>query len=208
MNEPTYDVAIIGAGMVGATLASLLSRSGFSVALVEAVEPQEFDTRSEPGLRVSAISPGSSAVLEQAGVWKLINKQRVRPYRRMQVEDGVELDPLLFDAPVFNLESLGTIVENALLQWTVWNVVSTGGLVDIFCPDHLQDIEVFDQFNRVLLGTGKALTARLVVGADGAASGVRKAMGVHQEHYAYNQHGLVAAPGTSLFTFSGFPLHS
>ena len=195
MSESIYDVAIIGAGMVGATLASLLSRSGFSVALVEAVEPQVFDARAEVGLRVSAISPGSSAVLEQAGAWKLINTQRVRPYRRMQVEDGVELDPLLFDAPVFNLESLGTIVENALLQWSVWNVVSTGGLVDIFCPDHLQDIEMFDQFNRVLLNSGKVINARLVVGADGAASRVRKTMGVHQDHYAYNQHGLVAVVG-------------
>ena len=195
MSESIYDVAIIGAGMVGATLASLLSRSGFSVALVEAVEPQTFDARAEVGLRVSAISPGSSAVLEQAGAWKLISEQRVRPYRRMQVEDGVELDPLLFDAPVFNLERLGTIVENALLQWSVWKVVSTGGLVDIYCPDHLESIETLGEYNRVLLNSGKVITARLVVGADGASSRVRKTMGVHQDHYAYNQHGLVAVVG-------------
>ena len=195
MSDSIYDVAIIGAGMVGATLASLLSRSGFSVILVEAVEPQTFDDQAEVGLRVSAISPGSSAVLEQAGAWKLISEQRVRPYRRMQVEDGVELDPLLFDAPVFNLESLGTIVENALLQWSVWRVVSTGGLVDICCPDHLESIETLGEYNRVLLNSGKAISARLVVGADGAASRVRKTMGVHQDHYAYNQHGLVAVVG-------------
>ena len=77
MSDTVYDVAIIGAGMVGATLASLLSRSGFSVALVEAVEPEEFDGNAEVGLRVSAISPDSSAVLEQAGAWKLIGSQRV-----------------------------------------------------------------------------------------------------------------------------------
>jgi len=195
MSDSIYDVAIIGAGMVGATLASLLSRSGFSVALVEAVEPQAFDDQAEVGLRVSAISPGSSAVLEQAGVWKLISEQRVRPYRRMQVEDGVELDPLLFDAPVFNLESLGTIVENALLQWSVWKVVSTGGLVDLFCPDHLESIKTLGEYNRVVLNSGKVISARLVVGADGAASRVRRTMGISQDHYAYNQHGLVAVVG-------------
>jgi len=192
MKDSSYDVAIIGAGMVGATLASLLSRSGFSVALVEAIAPQVFDKESEVGLRVSAISPGSAAVLNQAGVWKLLKTQRVRPYRRMQVEDGVELDPLLFDAPVFNLESLGTIVENALLQWTVWQVVSSGGLVDIYCPDHLESLELCGEQNRVVLNSGKVITARLVVGADGAASRVRKTLGVRQDHYAYNQHGLVA----------------
>ena len=195
MSELHYDVAIIGAGMVGATLASLLSRSGFSVALAEAFEPRPFDAGEEVGLRVSAISPGSAAVLEQAGAWKVISKHRNRPYRRMQVEDGVELDPLLFDAPAYNMERLGTIVENALVQWSLWQVVSAGGLVDICCPDQLEYIEFSDSKNRVLLKSGKAITANLVVGADGAASGVRKAIGIRQDHYAYNQSGLVAVVG-------------
>ena len=192
MSDLHYDVVIIGAGMVGAALASLLSRSGFSVALVEACEPRPFDGGEEVGLRVSAISPGSAAVLEQAGAWKAISQQRVRPYRRMQVEDGVELEPLLFDAPAHNMERLGTIVENALLQWSLWQVVSSAGLVDIYCPDQLASIEFSDGRNRVRLKSGKAIGASLVVGADGAASAVRKAIGIRQDHYAYNQSGLVA----------------
>jgi 2-octaprenyl-3-methyl-6-methoxy-1,4-benzoquinol hydroxylase/2-octaprenylphenol hydroxylase len=195
MTGPAYDVVIIGAGMVGASLASLLSRSGFSVALVEAVEPQVFDATAEVGLRVSAISPGSATILAQAGAWKLISAQRVRPYRRMQVEDGVELEPLLFDAPVFNLERLGTIIENALLQSSLWQVVSSGGLVDIYCPDQIESVELHGGQNRVLLKSGKLMTASLVVGADGAASRVRKSMGVRQDHYAYNQRALVAVVG-------------
>jgi len=119
----------------------------------------------------------------------------VRPYRRMQVEDGVELEALVFDAPVFNLERLGTIVENALVQWSAWQVVSAGGLVDIYCPDHLESIVLSGQQNRVSLGSGQVLTASLVVGADGAASRVRKTLGVRQEHFSYNQHGLVAVVG-------------
>jgi len=195
MKHAAYDVVIIGAGMVGATLASLLSRAGFSVALVEAVEPETFDAGADVGLRVSAISPGSAAILEQAGAWKKIAAERARPYRRMQVEDGVELEPLVFDAPVFNLERLGTIVENALIQWSVWQVVSSGGLVDIYCPDSLAGIELSGPHNRVALGSGQLLTASLVVGADGAASRVRKTLGLRQEHFSYNQHGLVAVVG-------------
>lgn len=192
MNNSHYDVAIIGAGMVGATLASLLSRSGFQVALVEAFEPRAFDAGADVGLRVSAISPGSAAILQQAGAWKHVSNQRARPYRRMQVEDGVEIDPLIFDAPVYNLESLGTIVENELLQWSLWQVVSAGGLVDIFCPGELDVIEFSADRNQVLLKDGKSISASLVVGADGAASRVRKAIGIRQDHYAYNQHALVA----------------
>jgi len=195
MSDSHYDVAIIGAGMVGSTLASLLSRTGFSVALVEAHEPQPFDAEAETGLRVSAISPGSAAVLEQAGAWKLISAQRCRPYRRMQVEDGMELDPLLFDAPVFNLERLGTIIENALVQWSLWQVVSAGGQVDIYCPDMLDGIEPGQKQSRITLKSGKRISAELVVGADGASSELRKAIGIRQDYRAYNQHGLVAVVG-------------
>jgi len=195
MKNSSYDVAIIGAGMVGATLASLLSRAGFSVALVEAVAPAAFDAGADVGLRVSAISPGSAAVLGQAGAWKKIESQRVRPYRRMQVEDGVELEPLVFDAPVFNLERLGTIVENGLVQWSAWQVISAAGLVDIYCPDRLDGLEPAGRQNRVTLGSGQVLTASLVVGADGAGSRVRKILGLRQRHFSYNQHGLVAVVG-------------
>jgi len=181
--------------MVGATLASLLSRSGFSVALVEAHEPQPFDAEADVGLRVSAISPGSASVLEQAGAWKSISAERCRPYRRMQVEDGVELEPLLFDAPVFNLESLGTIIENSLVQWSLWQVVSAGGQVDIYCPDMLDKIEPGQNQSRISLNSGAQLSADLVVGADGAASPVRKAIGIRQDYRSYNQHGLVAVVG-------------
>ena len=191
MNNVNYDVAIIGAGMVGATLASLLSRCGFTVALVEAREPQPFDDGEDFGLRVSAISPGSAAILEQAGVWKQLSKQRVRPYRRMQVEDGVESEPILFDAPQYNLERLGTIVENDLLQWSLWQLVSAGGLVDIYCPDQVSGIEFAEDNNQLTLNSGRKLGASLIVGADGAASKVRKMMGVGQNHYAYNQSALV-----------------
>ncbi len=195
MNRSGYDIAIIGAGMVGSTLASLLSRCGFSVALVEVAEPRPFDENAEAGLRVSAISPGSASILEQAGAWRLVSASRHRAYRRMQVEDGVEAEPLLFDAPAFNLERLGTIVENDLLQWSLWQVVSGGGLVDVFCPDRLQAIESGGARSRVQLLSGKTLEATLVVGADGAASGVRRALGIGQQQFNYNQHGLVAVVG-------------
>lgn len=194
MTEIQHDVVIVGAGMVGASLASLLSRCGFSVALVEAREPVAFDNDADVGLRVSAISPGSAAVLEQAGAWKLISGQRSRPYRRMQVEDGtnVEAEPLLFDAPAFNMERLGTIVENDLVQWSLWQVVDAGGLVEIYCPDQLDKIEVDGDRSTVSLKSGESISTSLVVGADGASSQVRRAAGIRQDHWAYNQHGLVA----------------
>jgi len=118
-----------------------------------------------------------------------------RPYRRMQVEDGVELEPLLFDAPAFNLERLGTIIENSLVQWSLWQVVNAGGQVDIYCPDSLDEIEPGQNKSHISLKSGARISADLVVGADGASSRVRKAIGIRQDYRSYNQHGLVAVVG-------------
>ena len=87
MRARRYDVAVVGAGMAGGALAALLARAGFSVAVVEAAAPTAFDAGAPVGLRVSALSPGSASVLEEAGAWRRIVDARACPYRRMHVED-------------------------------------------------------------------------------------------------------------------------
>ena len=66
-----YDVVVVGAGMVGGTLAALLGRAGFEVALVEAHEPPAFDISQDIDLRVSFLPTpyGESVVL------RLLNAQ-------------------------------------------------------------------------------------------------------------------------------------
>jgi len=195
MNRGGCDVVVIGAGMVGATLASLLAGGGFSVALVEAREPRPFSGDEDIGLRVSAVSPGSAAVLTEAGVWRQICAQRSRPYRRMQVQDGFDDEPLVFDAPVHNLERLGTIVENALVQWALWRHLERQDDVEIHCPDAFAGVERQAHGNRVRLASGRVIDARLLVAADGAASTVRKAAGMRQTYWTYNQQGVVGVVG-------------
>jgi ubiquinone biosynthesis UbiH/UbiF/VisC/COQ6 family hydroxylase len=101
----------------------------------------------------------------------------------------------LLDAPAHNLERLGTIVENGLVQWSLWQVLTSTASVDLYSPDHLQSLDCLANGARIELHGGKAFNAALVVGADGAASGVRRQAGIQQEHYAYNQRAVVAVVG-------------
>ncbi len=178
--------------MVGAAAACLLARAGFSVAIIETREPQPYDASAPTGLRVSAFSPGSVDVLAEAGAWRQIEQQRHCAYRRMHVEDRDESVALDFNAPEFGLERLGTIVENHLVQWSLWQSLQVMGGVEIICPDRLEFLDHDEDGPIARLDSGRQIRCRLLVGADGANSRVREMLGIEQEHWEYGQHGLVA----------------
>lgn len=186
-----FDVVVVGAGMVGATAAALLARSGFTVALVESREPRPFDASQPVGLRVSAISPGAAAVLREAGAWRLVENSRHAPYRLMCVEDRDQSSVVEFQAPEFGLERLGTIVENDSVQWALWQALSMMPGVERFCPDAVAGFEPQGDGVSVRLQQGGQITARLLVGADGADSQIRERLGIRQQYWAYGQSGVV-----------------
>ncbi len=183
--------------MVGAATAALLARAGFSVAVIEGREPRPFDAQQPVGLRVSAFSPGAADVLREAGAWRQIERQRHCPYRRMVVEDREESSSLEFEAPAFGLERLGTIVENDLVQWALWQSLQSAGGVELFCPAAVAGFDLQADAWRLDLGEGATLEAALLVGADGADSQVRSALGIGQAHWEYGQQGLVSVVQTA-----------
>lgn len=191
-----FDIAVIGAGMVGAAAASLLARAGFSVAVVENREPAPFEPGQPVGLRVSAFSPGAADILGQAGAWRQVERQRHCPYRRMIVEDREESASLEFNAAEFGLERLGTIVENDLVQWSLWQSVLTMGGIELFCPDRVTGVDYVNTDPVLKMETGITIECRLLVGADGANSGIRKLLGIRQDHWEYGQSGLVTVVQT------------
>jgi len=196
MNDRIYDVVIVGAGMVGAASACLLARAGFSVAIVEAREPVVFEADADYALRVSAFSPGSIDILKETGAWRQIEKQRHCHYRRMHVEDRDESARLGFNAPEFGLEYLGIIIENHLVQWSLWQTLQAMGGVEIICPDKLESVDFRASEPLVELASGRQLRCRVLAGADGAESRLRKMLGIEQDHWEYGQLGLVTVVQT------------
>lgn len=198
MTRSDFEVVVIGGGMVGATLACLLCREGFFTAIIEPKESISFDEEKAVGLRVSAISPGSASVLDHAGAWRIISGRRHCPYRRMRVEEGEEsgaVAELDFAATEFGLERLGTIVENDSIVEALWQVLDArckvGDPLRVFRPDGLMHTRAGDERVEVTLTSGRTISARLVVGADGARSAVRRFSGIEQDVWHYGQKGIV-----------------
>lgn len=184
-----FDIVIVGAGMVGATLAAALGRAGVSVALIEREAPKA-PGRSE-GLRVSAISPTSQQILTSVGVWPGIAAGRVSPYQRMMVWDALNHSELTFDAAELGLPVLGHIIENQLIQSELWGVLKSLPEVVIYCPDELQEISEREDHLQVSLGQGAQLRCQLLVGADGAHSKVREYVGIETAERDYQQRAIV-----------------
>lgn len=193
----SFDVVVIGAGMVGSAVACLLAErgDGLSVAVVEGREPPSYEPEGGYRPRVSAISRASSRVLDACGVWEAIAASRVSPYRQMCVWDAAhpldDAGTLRFDSADLGEPDLGHIVENDLIQHVLWRRLEQAARVSVFCPDRMTNLKPGPRGVTVELSGGGRIRARLAVGADGAASPSREMAGIGTTGHEYDQHAVV-----------------
>jgi 2-octaprenyl-3-methyl-6-methoxy-1,4-benzoquinol hydroxylase len=183
------DVAVVGGGVVGSAAALALAALGLEVALLETREPPRWKPESRD-LRVYAFAPDNAALLASLGAWDAVRTARAQPYRRMRVWDAAGAGELAFDADRLGVRELGWIVEHGLLVDRLWSALPGAG-VRVRCPAALVALETHDDGARLRLEDGTTVDARLVLGADGAASTVRALAGIAADAHDYGQRGVV-----------------
>jgi 2-polyprenylphenol 6-hydroxylase len=193
MNEPNHDVVIVGAGLVGLALAAALARSGLSVAILDrggviATEPA---TGRDWDSRVYAVSPGSAEFLHGLGVWQRIPGERMAPIEAMEVF-GDDRGHVRFDAYELGERALAWIVENRELNAALVSTVRADASIEVIAPCVPESIAWRAAGAEIRLGDGRALTARLVAGADGVHSWARRQSGMMHEPRPYGQTAVVA----------------
>ena len=187
----TVDIAIVGGGMVGASLAVALAPLGLKVALVEAVA---HDSASQPSFdeRTTALSNGSCRILQTLGVWTQVQAQAA-PIRKIHVSDQGRFGFARIDAAEQNLTAMGYVIPNRALGMALWSRVQACADVAAYCPAEVVRVE---RGERAVLEIGGAngtvrIDARLVVAADGAHSAVRSAFGVGAQSRDYGQTAII-----------------
>ncbi|RBW49109.1 FAD-dependent monooxygenase [Marinobacter sp. F3R11] len=196
-----FDIVIVGAGMVGAALATGLGQQGFRVAMVDRASAPAFDPDAAPDIRVSALSAGSERYLKNLGAWEHILDLRATPYRRLAVWDETShpLRNLLprtsnrvdFDAAGLGASHLGHIVENSVTQIALWQTAESEPSVTILEGTGVTCISQTTEQATVTLDNGQELTAALIIGADGAQSQVRDMAGIGVTRNQYDQQAMV-----------------
>ena len=187
-----HDVAIVGAGMVGAALALTLARAGCDVVVIEPRPPLPWCETDELDLRVVALAPSSVELFGRIGVWESIRNARACSFRRMHVWNALAPGELTFDAADRGHASLGHIVENRLIQHTLWEAMKSEPRIALRCPAQVDGMELETENRSLLLADGTRLSARLVVGADGADSAMRTLANIGTREREYGQRAIVA----------------
>jgi 2-octaprenylphenol hydroxylase len=195
VSSANFDVIVAGAGMVGACTALALAGKGFRVAVIEAAAPRDNINSPDQAydLRVSAISPRSRGILHRLGVWQQLVDERVCYYEQMHIWHQHGQASVAFDAVDLARSNLGAIVENRLLQQTLYQVCERESRIEWFMPDHIETLlENHARGVELRLSSGRCLTAGLLLAADGRNSPTRALAGIDVQHGQYRQTAIVA----------------
>ncbi len=194
----SFDILIAGGGMVGLTVAAILAssehRDRLNIRVIDAGERPRFDAASDLALRVSAIANGSSRLYATLGVWDRVIAVRACPFREMRVWDARQpVDgpaTLHFDAAEFAVPELGSIVENALIQDALLDFLD-GAEVELSFQTAIRSLQPVGQRLSVEFDEGRFATPELLIGADGAASLIRRHAGIATIVKHYGQSAFV-----------------
>jgi 2-octaprenylphenol hydroxylase len=204
-----FDIVIIGGGIVGLSFANELIAADFSVAIIERNELKTISDQTS--CRVSAINLSALKRFHQTGVLQsLVSQsplaQRVCLFEKMFVWDQTGAGQIQFDSAELGVPELGAIIENNVLQQMLLEKVKTADNITYLCPQEITQIDYSvaegeqatstqavstQAASTITLSSGKKIQAKLLVGADGVNSNVRKAASIQRVKQSYQQQALV-----------------
>ncbi len=184
-----YDVLIIGAGLVGLTLANALCESDLRIGIVESKPFEENWDPTHYDLRVSAINLASENIFKNLNIWP---NGRIAPFRHMHVWDEKGNGFIDFDSQQIVNAHLGHIIENRVMLQTMFERLNNFGNVHLLCPQFAENIVTEEDRVTLVLKNNKKISTRLLVGADGARSWLRDKAGFTMKSREYLHHAIVA----------------
>ena len=188
------DVAIVGGGMVGASLAVALGGTGVRALLVESVA---FGSEAQPSFdeRTTALGNASRRIFQGLNVWHAIAPQAAA-IRSIHVSEAGRFGFARLTAAEQGIEAFGYVVPNRRLGAALWQKLAASADVTLRVPARVQQVQIGAERVRFTVhsesGAQERIAARLVVAADGAHSQIRTAAGIGADVEDYDQVAVVA----------------
>lgn len=184
MSKPVdFDVIVAGAGPAGLAAACLAAAQGFTTALITG--PRE--TRPDP--RTVALMMPSLGVLEACGLWPGELREATAPLRKLRLVDDTgapfAAPELVFSAREAGLDAFGWNIPLALLKPRLEARADELGVR--FLTASAAGYSAEADAATVALDDGTALTAKVILAADGRHSALRQAAGIGVVSWSYDQ---------------------
>lgn len=195
-----FDVVIVGAGLVGATMACAIavnqSCQSLRIAVIETLEPIAPSEAFDP--RVVALTQASQKLLDEVGVWQGVLAERACAYTNMDVWDAEGTGRIQFDCHEVQQNHLGHIVENSVVTKLLWQRLKQLPQITVLHPAALVDWQRhdYDSGGEIVLSDGRQLTTALLIAADGANSNVRKLLNMATREWSYDHDAIVTTVKT------------
>lgn len=203
MSAEQFDIAIVGGGLVGASLACALEgfarEHQWSIAVIEAIpmpDASEENQAFQPSYdaRSTALSWGTRQIYQQMGLWESL-APHAAPIKHIHVSDQGHLGATRLNAQEHNVDALGYVAPNQWLGKVLLQGVQQAQHVQWLCPFKVTDFSVGETAHRLLLtndqGEEKTLSAKLVILADGGQSGLKEKLQIVDQTRSYDQHAIV-----------------
>lgn len=202
-NNSEFDVVIVGAGLVGASLACAIAQTdagqNLRIAVIEASNDVQHFSGDYFDPRVVALTHASQKLLTDIGCWDGIVAQRVCAYREMKVWDGEGTAAIEFDCAEVQQSHLGHIVENSVVVNQLRERMAQHNNISLIQPAtvaHIIPAQAEFPRVRIQLTNGSEITAPLIIAADGAQSKVRELAEFSTREWDYGQQAIITTVRT------------
>jgi 2-polyprenylphenol 6-hydroxylase len=184
------DVVIVGAGLVGLSAAISFAKQDKKVVIVD-TKNTTTKLKKTWDARVYALTPATEKWLQTLGVWADVDQKRVNNIDAMHLFTTNVDAPLQLKAEDANCAKLGLIIENQNLMHALLQQVNAAGvtvITDLACTK----IENTTANITLHLEDKSAITAKLLLAADGVSSWVRERANISVAHKSFEQTAVVA----------------
>jgi 2-octaprenyl-6-methoxyphenol hydroxylase len=190
------DLLIVGGGLNGPALALAAAQAGLSSTVIDALPEPTRKNAAFDG-RAYALALASVRLLQNLGIWHRV-AENAQPMLEIKVSDGRAGEGpspffLHFDHAEIEEGPMGHMLEDRYLRRALIEAMAEQPLITQVSNDTVTAQESHATGVSVTLASGKTLTGRLLIGADGRASGTAARAGIRRTGWGYGQTALVAA---------------
>ena len=184
-----FEVVVIGAGAAGSSLALLLAKGGIEVCLIDKGS-SEIKEKIFEG-RTAALNLASENILDELGVRGGM-KDFLTPFKNIYVWDSEGTSSLEFASKEIGQPKLGDVVPNNAMLASIFSLLPHQKNLKFLSGETLESLDPKEESITVSTKEGKRITCKLVVGADGGLSSVRKLSSINIRTWSYEQKALIA----------------